>query len=224
MRCWAEHVERSCRFGRSVAERLLVQILSRGRWKTGRCGDGPRCRRGACLTAILSAGSAGPRIQWHPVRRQLSVSGRTPTPIGKSPWNTTQSTAPSPRCCGTWIVSPVRPVLDALDPFAVTNCWAASPWGSRTHRCLACLAAVPSRSADDANFPAVQVEWDAGDMGCGDLVMALRWQLKALPPRGVIRVTARDPAAPEDLPAWCRLTGHRLLTADHPFYVIQRKD
>lgn len=67
-------------------------------------------------------------------------------------------------------------------------------------------------------------EWDAGDMGCGELVMALRLRMKNLPPGRVIRVTATDPAAPEDLPAWCRLTGHPLLAADHPVYFIRRKE
>jgi len=71
---------------------------------------------------------------------------------------------------------------------------------------------------------AVGAEWDAGDMGCGELVMELRSRMKAMPSHGVIRVTARDPAAPEDLPAWYRLTGHKLLGADHPDYFIQRKD
>ena len=45
----------------------------------------------------------------------------------------------------------------------------------------------------------------------------------ALPAGGVIRVTATDPAAPEDIPAWCRLTGHPLLAADHPHYLIRRR-
>ncbi len=66
--------------------------------------------------------------------------------------------------------------------------------------------------------------WDAGDMGCGDLVLALRGRLLSLPPGAVLRVTARDPAAPVDLPAWCRLTGHRLVRASHPEYFIQRKE
>jgi tRNA 2-thiouridine synthesizing protein A len=65
--------------------------------------------------------------------------------------------------------------------------------------------------------------WAAGAMACGDLVMELRNRLLALPPGAVLRVTALDPAAPEDLPAWCRLTGHRLLGAGHPEYLIQRK-
>jgi tRNA 2-thiouridine synthesizing protein A len=72
--------------------------------------------------------------------------------------------------------------------------------------------------------PAPAGAWDAGDMGCGDLVLALRGRLNTLPPGAVLKVTARDPAAPLDLPAWCRLTGHRLLRAAHPEYHIQRKE
>ncbi|MCU0704877.1 MAG: sulfurtransferase TusA family protein [Fimbriiglobus sp.] len=69
-----------------------------------------------------------------------------------------------------------------------------------------------------------EVEWDAGDLGCGDLVMQLRIRLKNLPAGSVFRVTATDPAAPEDIPAWCRLTGHTLLTAAHPLYTIRRRE
>jgi tRNA 2-thiouridine synthesizing protein A len=67
-------------------------------------------------------------------------------------------------------------------------------------------------------------EWDAGDMGCGELVMELRIRLRPQPPGHVLKLTARDPGALEDLPAWCRLTGHRLLHADHPVYLVQRKE
>lgn len=65
--------------------------------------------------------------------------------------------------------------------------------------------------------------WDAGDLGCGELVMELRLRLARLAPGSVLRVTATDPAAPEDLPAWCRLCGHTLAAMDHPHYFIQRK-
>lgn len=71
--------------------------------------------------------------------------------------------------------------------------------------------------------PDIAATWDAGDMGCGELVMALRGRMNNLPAGGVIRVTATDPAAPEDIPAWCRLTGHTLLAADHPHYTIRRR-
>ena len=66
--------------------------------------------------------------------------------------------------------------------------------------------------------------WDAGDLGCGDLVLQLRFRMEALPPGAVLRLVALDPGAPADLPAWCRLTGHTLVAADHPVYLIRRKE
>jgi tRNA 2-thiouridine synthesizing protein A len=60
-------------------------------------------------------------------------------------------------------------------------------------------------------------------MGCGELVMELRIRLNKLPPGSVFRVTATDPAAPEDIPAWCRLCGHTLTAMNHPEYTIRRK-
>jgi tRNA 2-thiouridine synthesizing protein A len=66
--------------------------------------------------------------------------------------------------------------------------------------------------------------WDAGDLGCGDLVMQLRLRLKNLPAGSVLTLIATDPAAPEDIPAWCRMTGQTLLKADHPSYTIRRKE
>ena len=68
------------------------------------------------------------------------------------------------------------------------------------------------------------VEWDAGDMGCGELVLELRARMRALERGHTLRLIARDPGAPADLPAWCRLTGHTLLAADHPVYLIRRKE
>lgn len=65
--------------------------------------------------------------------------------------------------------------------------------------------------------------WDAGDIGCGELVLALRGRLSGLPPGAVLKVVATDPAAPEDLPAWCRMTGNPLVRASHPEYHIRRK-
>ena len=67
-------------------------------------------------------------------------------------------------------------------------------------------------------------EWDAGDMGCGDLVLELRARVEALVPGRVLRLTARDPGAPADIPAWCRMTGHALVSAQHPIYLIRRKE
>jgi tRNA 2-thiouridine synthesizing protein A len=65
--------------------------------------------------------------------------------------------------------------------------------------------------------------WDAGDLGCGDLVLELRLRLQAMAAGHVLRLRATDPGAPQDLPAWCGLTGHKLLEARHPLYWIRRK-
>ncbi len=70
---------------------------------------------------------------------------------------------------------------------------------------------------------AVADEWDAGDMGCGEVIVLLRQRMQKLKPSEVLRLTARDLGAPQDLPAWCRMTGRRLLWADHPDYWIEQR-
>jgi tRNA 2-thiouridine synthesizing protein A len=61
-------------------------------------------------------------------------------------------------------------------------------------------------------------------MACGDLVLELRIRLRKMSPRQILLVTATDSSAREDIPAWCRLTGHILRTAEHPNYWIERKE
>ncbi|MFM8932877.1 MAG: sulfurtransferase TusA family protein [Gemmataceae bacterium] len=80
-----------------------------------------------------------------------------------------------------------------------------------------------SAPSDDGT-PGHQADWDAGDLGCGDLLLPLRGRMRALQSGQVLRLIARDPSAPEDLPAWCGVTGHRLLQARHPTYWIQRRE
>ncbi|MGD9684340.1 MAG: sulfurtransferase TusA family protein [Candidatus Obscuribacterales bacterium] len=65
---------------------------------------------------------------------------------------------------------------------------------------------------------------DAGEMGCGELVMLLKTTMSELSPGDRIRVIALDPGAPVDLPAWCRLTGHSLERSEHPEYLIRKKE
>jgi tRNA 2-thiouridine synthesizing protein A len=74
----------------------------------------------------------------------------------------------------------------------------------------------PSVQADDV--------WDAGDMGCGELVFLLAQRTRALGPGKVLELVATDLGAPHDIPAWCRLTGNRLLVASPPHYFIRSKE
>lgn len=71
---------------------------------------------------------------------------------------------------------------------------------------------------------AADTAWDAGGLGCGALVLELGRRLEAMRPGQVLRLTALDPGAPSDVPAWCRLTGHELLAAAPPTYLIKRKE
>jgi len=77
---------------------------------------------------------------------------------------------------------------------------------------------------ESADFDA---EWDAGDLGCGELVIELRFRLAAMRPGAIIRVRATDTGAVEDLPAWCRMTRHRLVrhdAANHMFFIARRSE
>ena len=74
---------------------------------------------------------------------------------------------------------------------------------------------------DSLRQPPSSEDWNAGNLGCGELVLELRGRLMAMPGR-VLKVIALDPGAPEDIPAWCRLTGHVLLHQDqmtHSYWI-----
>jgi tRNA 2-thiouridine synthesizing protein A len=77
---------------------------------------------------------------------------------------------------------------------------------------------------DPATGRAVLAErWDAGELGCSRLILALRERLSRVGPGESVEVIARDPGAQVDIPAWCRTTGHTLVSAKHPVYVVQRR-
>jgi tRNA 2-thiouridine synthesizing protein A len=83
---------------------------------------------------------------------------------------------------------------------------------------------VSSMMTRPAGPTAIATEWDAGELGCGELLLALRDRLQALQPGQVLKLTALDPGARADIPAWCRLTGHVLVEERHPAYLIRRRE
>lgn len=64
-------------------------------------------------------------------------------------------------------------------------------------------------AADATPTPAATL--DVGHEGCGTLLVVIRKRVKELAPGEVLEVVGYDPGAKEDLPAWCRMTGNRLL-------------
>ena len=56
-------------------------------------------------------------------------------------------------------------------------------------------------------------EWNAGDRGCGELVLGVCKRLRAHPGK-VLKLTALDTAAAIDLQAFCAMTNDELLAVD----------
>lgn len=65
--------------------------------------------------------------------------------------------------------------------------------------------------------------WDAGEMGCGEVLIELRFRMSELAAGQIFKLTTRDAGAPEEMPAWCRMTGHKLVEMEHPVYWIEKK-
>ncbi len=80
---------------------------------------------------------------------------------------------------------------------------------------------------DPAELPEPELEVDAEESGCGDLMVLLMRSIRKVAPGQVLALTARDPGASADIPSWSRLTGHPLLAGpagpDGATYYLQRK-
>ena len=65
--------------------------------------------------------------------------------------------------------------------------------------------------------------WEAGEAGCGALILGLKREMERIEAGTQLHVTALDAAASIDLPAWCHMTGHTLVSANHPTYVLKKR-
>jgi tRNA 2-thiouridine synthesizing protein A len=115
--------------------------------------------------------------------------------------------------------------------------WASREEGFEGDKLPGCLWSADSTNRDEYELPNSMpnenpipeaeinhdMEWNAGSMGCGDLVLELRLRIERLQPGQILKLIATDAGAPEDLPAWCRMTGHVLVYSHHPNYLIKRK-
>lgn len=64
---------------------------------------------------------------------------------------------------------------------------------------------------DIENGLIADITLDGGESGCGELLMEMKLALRKVASGSTMAVITVDPGAPEDLPAWCRLTGNILL-------------
>lgn len=66
-------------------------------------------------------------------------------------------------------------------------------------------------------------EFDGGEESCGRVIINLHLYLRDLSPGSRVLVISKDPAAPIEFPAWCRMTKNRLSKVEHPYYLIIHK-
>jgi len=65
----------------------------------------------------------------------------------------------------------------------------------------------------DTGIPAADAVCDGGELDCGSgLLLIIRNAMQPLLAGGVLEVRSTEISVKEDLPAWCRLVGHTLLT------------
>jgi TusA-related sulfurtransferase len=65
--------------------------------------------------------------------------------------------------------------------------------------------------------------YDAGDLGCAyGPLNEIAGLIRGLSPGQTVEVRATHPSVAVDLPAWCRLTGHELVTRQEDRYLIRR--
>ena len=67
-------------------------------------------------------------------------------------------------------------------------------------------------------------QFDTQGLGCGQLVFELHRRISELAPGERLEVIAHEPSVRIDLLAWCRMTGHTLVSEDHPVYLIARRE
>ncbi|MGH2408886.1 MAG: sulfurtransferase TusA family protein [Chloroflexota bacterium] len=67
--------------------------------------------------------------------------------------------------------------------------------------------------------------YDAGDKGCGDGPLDdIALLIRKMRAGQTLEIHATEPSVAVDLPAWCRLTGHRMVEHAGDHYLVRRKD
>jgi TusA-related sulfurtransferase len=63
-------------------------------------------------------------------------------------------------------------------------------------------------------------ELDARNLMCPLPVIRAQDKIKTMQPGEHLKVICTDPGALNDIPAWCRINGHRVISTQHDEYTI----
>jgi tRNA 2-thiouridine synthesizing protein A len=64
------------------------------------------------------------------------------------------------------------------------------------------------------------VELDARNLMCPLPVIRAQDKIKTMQAGQRLKVICSDPGALNDIPAWCRINGHRVISTEHDDYLI----
>ena len=71
---------------------------------------------------------------------------------------------------------------------------------------------MSDRPSNIGEPPVAHQHLDAGQSACGELLVLLHLRMRNLQEDEVLHLVGYDRGAIQDIPAWCRMTGHRLLS------------
>jgi TusA-related sulfurtransferase len=64
----------------------------------------------------------------------------------------------------------------------------------------------------DINKITPDIVFDGGDLDCGSgLILLIRENMLKVPENGILEMRSREPTVGDDLPPWCRMSGHEYL-------------
>ena len=87
-------------------------------------------------------------------------------------------------------------------------------------------SALPNGSQSQGSHPGSQADehYDAGSRGCAEgPIDEIAVQLRKMTPGQVLDIQASDPSVAEDIPAFCRLSGHEFVKQEGDHYLVRRK-
>ena len=76
-------------------------------------------------------------------------------------------------------------------------------------------------SRNSAAEPGNVVELDARNLMCPLPVIRTQDRVKTMQPGERLRVICTDPGALNDIPAWCRINGHRVVSKQQGEYTVE---
>lgn len=76
-------------------------------------------------------------------------------------------------------------------------------------------------SKNKADSPVEPAELDARNLMCPLPVIRTQDRIKSMRPGEQLRVTCTDPGALNDIPAWCRINGHRVVSEQQGEYTVE---